>query len=180
MDITKHCKLCDYQEIDFKTGTYCSITNRKPEFYGKCVNAKFNNKLEFEINSINVEYESVLKIKWRAYIYFITFFIIGTISIIAGYYIGRVLFENWNYGHKFDRFLGSAAVILILGSILFIFPVATNYLSHYLNNFKLIKAKKENLDTILSLYGINYDISINFPRNKSDDNIDIDLKIRRR
>ncbi|MFC0605261.1 hypothetical protein [Winogradskyella pulchriflava] len=180
MDVTKHCKLCDYQKIDFKTGTYCGLTNRKPEFHGKCVNAKFDNKLEYEINSINVEYENILKTKWRAYIYFITFLIIGTISIIAGCYIGWILFENWNYGHKFDRYTGSAAVMLILGSILFIFPIATNYLSHYLNNFKLIKVKKENLDTILSLYGIKYDIDINFLKNNSDDDIEIDLKITRK
>lgn len=179
MEVTKHCKLCDHQKIDFKTGTYCGLTNRKPEFYRKCLNAKFNSKLEYEINTINIEYETVLRTKWRAYIYFITFILIGTISIIAGCYIGLVLFENWNYGHKFDRYLRSASVILILGSILFIFPIATNYLSHYLNNFKLAKAKKENLDKVLSLYGIKYDTDINFPKNKSDDDIDIDLKIWR-
>jgi hypothetical protein len=179
ISITKHCQLCDHQLVDFKTGTYCSITNRKPEFYGKCVNAKFDSKLEFEISTTNIEYEGVQKTKWRSYIYVIVFSLLGTLSIIAGCYVALFLFENWNYGHDLDRYIAYAAVILILGSILFIFPIATKYLSHYINNFKLTKAKKENLDKVLNLYGIDYDIDITFPKKSSDDEIEVDLKIRR-
>lgn len=177
--IAKHCKLCDHQEIDFKTGTYCGLTNRKPEFYGKCVNAKLNSKLELEISEINIEYEGVLKTKWRSYIYSITFLIIGTLLIIAGCYIGLFLFKNWNYGHYPDKELVYASIGLTLGSILFVFPIATKYLSNYINSFKLAKIKKENLDKTLSLYGITYNIDITFPEKSSDDDIEVDLKIRR-
>ncbi|EDP69456.1 hypothetical protein FBALC1_05173 [Flavobacteriales bacterium ALC-1] len=180
ISITKHCQLCDHQEVDFKTGTYCRITNKKPEFYRKCVNAKLDSKLEFEINTINIEYEGILKIKWRTYINCIAFYILGTLLIIAGCYVGLFLFKNWNYGHNYDRYLGYAAVILILGSILFIFPIATKYLSYYINNYKLTKTKKENLDKVLSLYNIKYDIDITFPKKNSDDDyIDVDLKIKK-
>ncbi|MBC3847060.1 hypothetical protein H8K90_11760 [Winogradskyella echinorum] len=180
MDLTKHCQLCDHQKVDFKTGTYCGLTNRKPEFHIKCVNAKFDSKLENEISNINIDYEGILKIKWRSYINFIAFSILGTLLILAGCYIGLFLFKNWNYGHKYDRYLGSASVVLIFGSILFVFPIATKYLSHYINNFKLTKAKKQNLDKVLGLYNIKYNINISFPKKSSDDDyIEVDLKIKK-
>ncbi|WP_370000360.1 hypothetical protein [Winogradskyella sp.] len=179
MDVTRHCKLCDHQKIDFKTGTYCGLTNRKPEFYGKCVNAKFDSKLDIEISDINIEYESVLKTKWRSYIYSITFLIIGTVALIFGSYLVLNLLAQSEYDYHYTRILGSFSALLTFGSILFIFPIATKYLSHYTNSFKLAKTKKESLDKILNLYGITYNIDITFPKKSSDDDIEVDLKIRR-
>ncbi|WP_282043048.1 hypothetical protein [Winogradskyella flava] len=170
MDIRKHCQLCNHQIVDFKTGTICGITQRKPEFVNKCINAKFDDKLESKIETTNVEYERVLKTKWIVYTNFIVFLIIGVAVILAGYFLAEYLL-------KF-RVIAAAPFIISLVGLLFVLPLATGPLNNYKNDLRLAKAKKDDVDRVLDLYGIKYDINISFGKKYHGvQEVDVSLKI---
>ena len=172
MEITKHCQLCDYQKVDFKTGTICGITDIKPKFVNKCVNAKFESKLENKIQSTNVEYQRVLQSKWLVYTNFIVFLTIGMAVILAGYFLAQYLL-------KF-RVIGAAPFIISLVGLLFVLPLATDPLNTYRNDLKLAKARKDDVDDVLKLYGIKYDINISFGKKyHGTQDVNVDLKINK-
>lgn len=172
MDITKHCQLCDHQEIDFKIGSICGLTKRKPEFVNKCVKAKLDTKLEHKIKSINVEHESVLQTKLLVYINFIVFLIIGVVVMLVGYFLAQYLL-------KF-RVIAVAPFLISFVGLAVVLPIATGPLNKYRNDLKLAKAKKDDLDTVLKIYNINYDIAIKFgKRYHGTQDIDVDLKVEK-
>jgi hypothetical protein len=172
MEITKHCQLCNHQKVDFKTGTICGITDRKPEFVNKCVNAKLDSKLENKIETTNVEYQRVLQSKWLVYTNFIVFLIIGIAVILTGYFLAQYLL-------KF-RVIGAAPFIISLVGLLFVIPLATGPLNTYKNDLKLAKERKDDVDEVLKLYGIKYDINISFGKKyHGTQDVYVDLKVKK-
>lgn len=172
MNVTKHCQLCDHQKIDFKTGTLCTLTDRKPEFINKCVKATFNTKLESKIKDTNIEYISVLNTKWLVYINFVVFLLIALAVILAGYFLAEYLL-------KF-RVVAAAPFIISLVGLLFILPLAVGPLNTYKNDLKLAEAKKEDLDAVLKIYNIKYNIDISFGKKyHGTQDISVDLKIKK-
>lgn len=169
--ITKHCQLCNHQIIDFKTGTIFGITQRKPEFVNKCVNIKLEYKLEDKIKSTNIEYQSILKTKWLVYTNFIIFLIVGIAVILAGYYLAQYLL-------KF-KVIAAVPFIISLVGLLFVLPLATGPLNTYLNDLKLAKTKKEDVDKVLEIYRITYDIDISFGKKyHGTQEVSVDLNVK--
>ncbi len=170
MDIRKHCQLCNHQIVDFKTGTICGITERKPDFVNKCVNAKFDEKLESKIEAVNIDYESILKTKWLVYTNFIVFLLVAIAVILAGYFLAQYLL-------KF-RVVAAAPFIISLTGLLFVLPLAIGPLNTFRNDLKIAKAKKEHVDKVLDLYGIKYNINISFGKKyHGTQDVLVDLKI---
>ena len=75
-----HCQLCEHQKIDFMTGSYCAITNSKPEFVNTCINANFDSKLALVIEDVNIEYEIIRKQK-KVSIYKVIFIVYSWLSL---------------------------------------------------------------------------------------------------
>lgn len=172
MDITKHCQLCNHQIVDFKTGSICAITKRKPNFTNTCVNANFDEKLESKINVINAEYQSILKTKWYVFANFIIFFLIAIGVILAGYFSTKYLFNIST--------IGILPAIISLIVIIKILPIAIGPLNNYINDLKLSKTKKEELDAVLSIYNIKYHIDIYFGKKyHGTQDVEVDLKIKK-
>ncbi|GAB4156951.1 MAG: hypothetical protein Tsb0033_08210 [Winogradskyella sp.] len=172
MELTKHCQLCDHQKVDFKTGSICGLTNRKPEFLNKCVNAKLESKLQSKIETTNIEYQRVLQSKWLVYTNFIVFLLISIAVILAGYFLAQYLL-------KF-RVIGAAPFIISLVGLLFVLPLATGPLNTYRNDLKLAKARKDDIDSALNFYGIKYDIDISFGKKyHGTQDVYVDLKVKK-
>ncbi|NRB58836.1 MAG: hypothetical protein HRU50_02720 [Winogradskyella sp.] len=172
MKNTKHCQLCNHQEVDFRIGTLCGLTMKKPIFVNKCINAEFNSKLEEKIESTNVEYQSVLNQKWLVYTNFVIFIIAGIAVILTGYFLAQYLL-------KF-RVVAAAPFVISLVGLLFVIPLATGPLNTYLNDLKLAKSKKEDVYKVLELYGIKYDIDITFGKKyHGTQDVNVDLKINK-
>tara|TARA_R110002049_G_scaffold191116_1_gene360048 strand:+ start:772 stop:1290 length:519 start_codon:yes stop_codon:yes gene_type:complete len=170
MNITKHCQLCDHQIIDFKTGTFCGLTQRKPDFINKCVKAKLDSKLEAKIESTNVAYEGVLKTKSLVYINFVVFLIIGLAVILAGYFLAQYLLQF--------RIIAAAPFVISAVGLMAVLPLATGPLNQFRNDLKLAKSKKEDVDNVLKIYNIKYDIDLKYGRKYHDvQDVEVDLKI---
>lgn len=42
MNPLDHCKLCDKHDVNIQTGIFCTLTGQKPNFQGRCKDAKFD------------------------------------------------------------------------------------------------------------------------------------------
>ncbi|SDI01074.1 hypothetical protein [Winogradskyella thalassocola] len=169
---TKHCQFCDHQKVDFKTGTICALTDRKPDFATKCANAKLDKKLESKIESINIAYEAVLKTKLLVYINFVVFLVIAVSVILAGYFLAQYLLNF--------RVIAAAPFIISSVGLLIILPLAVGPLNTYRNDLKLAKAKKDELDAVLNIYNIKYDITIYFgDKYHGTQDVAVDLQLKK-
>ncbi|MUU77725.1 hypothetical protein [Winogradskyella endarachnes] len=170
MNITKHCQLCDHQVVDFKTGTLCGLTNRKPDFINKCVKAKLDSKLRPKIEATNVEYKGILKTQTLVYINFVVFLIIGLAVILAGYFLAQYLL-------KF-RVIGTVPFIISAVGLMGVLPLAIGPLNQFRNDLKLAKAKKDDVDNFLKIYNIKYDIDLVYGKKyHGEQNVNVDINI---
>lgn len=170
MNITKHCQLCDHQIVDFKTGTLCGLTNKKPDFINTCAKAKLESKLRPKIESTNVEYEGILKTKTLVYINFVVFLVIGLAVILAGYFLAQYLLQF--------RVIAAAPIIISAVGLLGVLPIAIGPLNQYKNDLKLAKAKKDDVDKVLKIYNIKYDIDLAYGRKYHGvQDVDVELNI---
>lgn len=173
-----HCQLCDHQKMDFKTGTFCGITNRKPEFANTCVSANFDSKLGDKIEEVNIEYELVRRQKWKVYLKAIALFLLGIFFMICGYLMAEFIAELKTGEYWRFRYISYTVIILFLGSMLYVFPAATTLFYRFRNEMRIAKTNKDKVDHVLDRYGIKYNIALKFTKSEFDyDEVDIDLTI---
>lgn len=153
MNLTKHCELCDLQKYNIKTGTTCSLTDKKPSFNKTCIKIELNDKFENKLKEINVKYEKIKSEKLLTYIYFVVFLIIGLTVIIGGYLLGKFIL---------DKGVISTVPLIIMGVGIAPLGLAFGTLNNHLQEFKLAQKKKIDLDELLQLYKIDYQIDIKF------------------
>ena len=91
---TSHCLICENKKVDFTTGVYCRVNEKKPKFAEKCTIKEFGGTLEKKI----VELDSNLKLiedrKAGIYLHLYTFMGIALIVLIADYFLTTFLWET--------------------------------------------------------------------------------------
>lgn len=170
MNLARHCELCDYQEINFKNGTTCRLTNQKPTFHKTCSKIKLSNKFEDKIRNVNVEYKRIKRTEILTYVYFAVFLIIGIAVIAGGYFFGK---------YVYDKGVISTVPVIIMGIGLTPLWMAFGTLNRYRQDVQAAKTKKRNVDEVLSAYNIDYSIDITFGKEihgTQEVRIDLDIK----
>jgi len=155
MELAKHCNLCENQITDFKVGTTCSLTNRKPDFNKTCPNIKLADKFETILKKANIEYKKVGKSKASAYLNFWVYISFGLAVIVSGYLIGKYAWESGVISTVplIIMCAGFPLIVLGIGSIV-----------KHRQEMEVAEMKKSNVDNVLAEYGIEYDIDIKFGR----------------
>jgi len=170
MDLSKHCNLCDNQKVDFKKGTTCALTNRKPEFNNTCAKIELNEKFEGKVKDVNIRYQKANRAKAVTYSYFIIFAIIGISVIVGGFLLGKYIFEGG---------VISAIPIIIMAVGLGPIGMAFGALNNHHNELKIAKSQKNMVDDVLNLYRINYDINIKFGKEyHGNQDVYVDLQTK--
>ena len=171
MDLTQHCKICDNKIIDFKIGTLCELTDKKPDFQNKCGVIKLDVEFEKEIINVNIEYEAVLKTKTNTIGHLVMYSIIALAPLIGGFLLGKFVFENG---------VISTVPLIIMGIGLGPLAIAFGPLNLYHTSLKIAKKKKNNLDDLCKMYGYRYDIDITHLKDSlGNKSYETDLKIRK-
>ena len=171
MNNTQHCKLCNHKIIDFKTGTLCGLTNKKPDFQHKCGVIKLEDTFKNQIENVNIEYEAVLKTKTDTIGHLILYAIIAIALVLGGFLLGKFILEKG---------VISTIPLLIMAVGLAALAFAFAPLNKYNTNLKIAKNKKVTLDTLCKMYGYNYDIDITHLKDSLENKFyETDLKIRR-
>lgn len=175
---TKHCELCLYHSINFKKGIFCVLTNDKPKFDTKCNKIKFGKILKEKITDTNVEHKKIKMEKIWVYSYFTTFLILGIgVFLLTHFfyeYISEVL--KINIGKSAVFIIGSITVFISIGIALLSY--AFGMLNKHLFDKKRNLKNKKELDSILELYNIKYEINIDIKdRILKPSQVKTDLKI---
>ena len=171
MNQTQHCKICDHKIVDFMTGTLCSLTGKKPDFQNKCGVIKLESEFKEQIEKVNIAYESVLKTKTDTIGHIIMYSIIALALFIGGFLIGKYILEKG---------VISTVPLIIMGVGLGPLGIAFGPLNKYMTDLKIARKKKEDLDTLCSMYGYHYDIDINHHTDSlGNKSYDTKLQIRK-
>ncbi len=170
MNLAKHCVLCDNQIVTFKDGTICSLTNKKPEFNKTCFKIEFNEKFEEKIKTTNLSVENIKRKKFDYYGSFVLFLCIGMGLIIGGYFIGK---------YVFDKGFISTVPLIIMGAGILPLSYAFGFFNTYNNERAIAEQNKVELDTILNLYKISYDIDFEYQKEiHGSQEVKVELKVK--
>ncbi|WP_204346524.1 hypothetical protein [Psychroserpens algicola] len=171
MNLTQHCKICDHKIIDFKTGTLCGLTDKKPDFQHKCGLIKLDAEFEKEIEHVNIEYETVLKTKTDTVGHVIMYSILALALVLGGFLLGKFIL---------DKGVISTVPIVIMTVGLAALGFAFAPLNLYNTNLNIAKKRKDALDSVSKMYGYNYDINITHLKDSLGNKFyETDLKIRK-
>ena len=163
-DLTKHCELCLNHSINFQKGTFCILTNEKPNFDKKCSKIKFGKNLKDKITEVNVEYKKINDEKILVYIYFTVFLLLAITVFLSTYFFSEYIshrlksFIGRPGGRPTGLFIGSIVIFISIGIALLSY--AFGMLNKHLFDKKANLKNKNELDSILNLYDMIYEIDI--------------------
>ena len=177
-NLTKHCELCLNHNVSFNKGIFCILTNEKPNFDKKCNKIKFSKNLKAKVIEINIEFKKIKIEKKLVYIYFTVFLLLAICVFLGTFffyeYISEVL--KINIGKSTVFLIGSTTVFISIGIVLlsYAFGMLNRHLLDKKSNLKI----KKELDSILELYDIKYEINIEIKdRILKPSQVKTDLKI---
>ena len=157
--IIQHCNLCEYQKKDFKTGSYCGITNEVPYFEKGCNTINLGRTFKNKIKQVNTEYYRLLDKKRNVLIRFILLTLFGFLILFLNFLFFKIYYQSIpTEEYRFHIDFLPISTMLILGVILIlqgVFP----FISYY-HNKGIIHKKRSDLDNFCKLYGIDYEIEL--------------------
>jgi hypothetical protein len=167
MEKTQHCVVCEHKKVDFTTGSYCGITDKKPKFLEKCRDIKLGEILEQRLSEVNVDLEKIKNKKAGVLTNVITF-----TSLSAGVFIAGILLWQfiWDSGYI------ATLPIIVMGTGFIGIPKYLGPLFKFKNELGAAQSKKDDLDKLLDLYGVTYKLDIELKKGPHD-TIDVDKKL---
>ena len=158
-EINKHCDLCEYQKKDFKTGSYCGITNEVPYFEKGCNTINLGRTFKNKIKQVNLEYYRLLDKKRNVLIRAFLLPSFGLVILFLNFLTYKFYYTPAPPKHIANNisFL-PIATMFILGTILIlqgVFPFIS-----YHHNKGIIYKKKSDLDDFCKLYEVEYEVEL--------------------
>ncbi|WP_420573346.1 hypothetical protein [Kordia sp.] len=167
MNNKAHCGICDHKIYDFDIGAICGITNEAPNFSGKCNSIKPEQQLEAKIVDVHTKLKLVTKTKKDTIGHFILYSLIN-IAIVTLYY--------FIFTHEVQTG-GKKGVLVIAFLSICLFGIAVGPINTYVIDYKIAKKAKEELDALLKIYKLDYEISIEIS-NEAHGDYDVEKKVK--
>ena len=175
MELTRHCDLCEHKKSDFKLGLVCGLTTRKPAFNKTCSQILLRDLFEEKLKQINLEYDQLNRKRLLTYSYTVVYIFIGLVVMFVAYYFGTYIY---NVSNRTSIRLYTYPLIIFAVSLAPM-AMAISTLINYLQHIKVVKSKKEDLDSVLELYNIKYAIDIDYQTEfHGTQEVYIDLKVK--
>lgn len=170
MNYSKHCDLCVSQKISLKRGNICGLTDKKPTFKKKCYDIHFNSIISNELESVSIELKKINNLKLKNYIGFTMYFTFSLTIMIIGFLFFKEIWKKEIYSEY-------PSVIIAIGYALM--GVSFFNLQKFLRKKRDIKIRKDQIDEMLDIYNIKYDIEVVFGKEiHGIEDIKVDLKMR--
>jgi len=161
-NLFKHCELCINKSQNLEIGVFCSLTKKNPNFDVFCDKISFNENLETRIREVNIKFEDTKREKKWAYSYFVTFFVLSLTVLFFTYKFNDYISNILSKISAKPIFIGSSIIIIFICIAIVLLGYAFNALNRHRFDSKKNTTNKLELDTILKLYNIDYDIKITF------------------
>lgn len=160
---SKHCEICENQIVDKRTGIKCGITEEKPQFEKKCEKITFDKKYEKKILEVNIDFEKNNRRKAKIYGKIFGLLSGGISIMLLGLFLGLFALEGG---------VISTLPLIIIGVGFLVIPKGLQLLVAFKQEMSVAKGKKIELDNLLSMYNIKYDLELKFNEDRHG-NIDI-------
>jgi hypothetical protein len=161
MELTRHCDLCDHHRTRFKDGIICGLTERKPEFSRVCSKSKYDTELTYKLKKVNFDYQVLQKLRWEKHVKFIAAIALA-LSLVG---VGLWLLLTYGVALRSPLYIS----LSFMGSALVPLFVAFNDFVNYKQEMAQAKKKKDQIDEVLNLYRIRYDIDFKFDEIFTDE-----------
>lgn len=148
-----HCEFCQHQQRDFKQGSTCGLTQKKPFFNSSCSSILFKSDFPDYIIRTHTIFRRISRTKLFTIIYFVVFVAMGSGAIYLGYYMNQYLILN--------KVL-SIVPFLIMGIGLLLIGIGFGAYNRFRRDFDWISNKKGILDLLLPKYGTNPNINLDY------------------
>lgn len=150
-DLSKHCKVCENRLYDFKTGTRCKITDKRPKFNNHCRDIDLGKSLIKQIQEVEANLKMVLDSKGQMLLNAIVFGAVSIAIILLGLFFGLYLFDaGWI----------SPIPLIIMVAGFAVLPFAAGPVNKYNRSLKRAKEEKQGLEKLATLYKFDYEIDI--------------------
>ena len=176
----KHCELCKNKSQNLEIGVFCSLTNKNPNFDVFCDEISFNENLEKKITEINIAFEKTKREKNWVYSYFVVYLIMSVAMFLFTYKSNDYIANILSKASGKPIFIASSIIIIFICIAVILLGYAFGALNRHRFDSKKNNIDKQELDTILKLYNINYDFKITFKdRMLMPTDIKTELKIKK-
>ena len=176
----KHCELCKNKSQNLEIGVFCSLTNKNPNFDVFCDEISFNENLEKKITEINIAFEKTKREKNWVYSYFVVYLIMSVAMFLVTYKFNDYIANILSKASGKPIFIASSIIIIFICIAVILLGYAFGALNRHRFDSKKNNIDKQELDTILKLYNINYDFKITFKdRMLMPTDIKTELKIKK-
>lgn len=176
----KHCELCKNKSQNLEIGVFCSLTNKNPNFDVFCDEISFNENLEKKITEINIAFEKTKREKNWVYSYFVVYLIMSLAMFLFTYKFNDYIANILSKASGKPVFIASSIIIIFICIAVILLGYAFGALNRHRFDSKKNNTDKQELDTILKLYNIDFDFKITFKdRMLMPTDIKTELKIKK-
>jgi len=146
----RQCRYCDLHEFSFDNGIVCTLTGRPSEFRLKCPKIKFADNLNKKIFHVEGNLDYLNYSRPRVKITFISLLGASLLIFAMDIYASKMIFER--------GFVSTISISLLIVGFL-VLGRAIQTMKSFQNRKNDIHPKKEELEKMKKLYGLNYDFS---------------------
>lgn len=154
----KHCELCKNKSQNLEIGVFCSLTNKNPNFDIYCDKISFNDNLEKKITEVNIDFEKTKREKNWVYSYFVVYLIMSLAMFLFTYKFNDYIANILSKASGKPIFIASSIIIIFICIAVVLLGYAFGALNSYRFDSKKNTEDKQELDAILKLYNIEYDL----------------------
>ena len=154
LPLSDHCQLCENLKFSFEDGTLCGLTDKKPDFPGKCRKIRFGKQVEVQIKTVLhpiAVFDELKPIRRNRNSRMVLVAFAMTFGGLFGLF--GILMFSWL----------ATGFAVTSGSGLIMFTLYVRQLKKDQSKKARLMKKKEQLDQLLDLYGIDYTFEPIFP-----------------
>ncbi len=153
-----HCKLCDHQKKDFKTGIICGLTNEKPDFSSTCIKAEYNSVLQEQLFELVNHKLFLKKDQIRSFTIAFISIALGISCIVADYFFYNDYFMDY-FRNSLTGLKGLFIILIgLFAAGLYFLKIGFSQLSYILSEKKENTLKLTKNEAILKRYGLRFEV----------------------
>lgn len=157
---TKHCSVCQHATRDASRGIVCALTSDKPKFGKKCDRIDFAEHLMVhQIEKVTIEQGKVTRKKGLTMLNFFVFLGLSVAIVLSGYLLGSF---------HYDQGVLSTIPLVIIFIGLSVLSLAFGPFNKYKQEIGVANEKKKEIDDMLALYGIDYQMNLDIQKGVHD------------
>lgn len=165
----QHCNYCTHQEKNVFKGTLCGLTHEKPNFNKTCPKIQWSTLLSKKITAVHTLNASLEKDQLYTYVKTILLIVLAmSMGLALSAYVQTEEFIRLtSEGFAVKSYKIYAIPVSLVAAMIILVLYAVKSFVNYLKAKKEANQKKQQLDTLLQLYGISFRKAVELSEEKN-------------